>query len=574
MKIPQDIIDRVSRETDIVEIVSEVVPLKKAGSNYKGLCPFHGEKTPSFNVNSQKQIFHCFGCGEGGDAIAFLMKHGHLSFVEAIERLAQRLKIQIPRHAEDAAKTSQQDIYHKINAYAHWFFREELRKSPATNDYLKTRGLSPETIESFELGFAPESFDSLLKFFDSKKIPLEKAAELGLLKRHAESGRYYDFYRGRLIFPIFSAQGKIIGFGGRALSGREGEAKYINSPESPVYRKSYELYGLYQAKKTVLAERQVVIVEGYVDVLASVQLGLAGAVAPLGTSLTADQVRILKRFAEEIVVMFDGDEAGKKAAVRAFGTCLEAGIHPKIAALPDGQDPGDFLKLTNVDKTLKDRVKNAPYGMDWLMAQVLNQGAAKTMDKAKSMKFIASWIAKLPDEMQKLAYRKKLAECFDVPVQELNKVVENTKNFVRFSEPEKRALGREELIILSFIKEPAWFAKESLSRLCEDFENAGLKDLGRFLENFFKKHETFAPSPTIRDVPQELAGIFTRILTCSESYGDLNLNELVQQKKFETKKKRLKMITAKIREAELGNDAQLKMRLLAEKQTLLATKDS
>lgn len=574
MKIPQDIIDRVSREIDIVEIVSEVMPLKKAGTNYKGLCPFHGEKTPSFNVNSQKQIFHCFGCGEGGDAIAFIMKQGHLSFVETIERLAERLKIQIPRHADDVTKVSQQDIYYKINAYAHWFFRDELRKNPATQEYLKGRGLSPDIVERFELGFAPDSFDGLLKFFNSKKIPLEKAAELGLLKRHAESGRYYDFYRGRLIFPIFSSQGRIIGFGGRSLSGRAEEAKYINSPESPVYSKSRELYGLYQAKKTVLADRQAVIVEGYVDVLASVQLDVTGAVAPLGTSLTADQVKILKRLAEELVLMFDGDEAGKKAAARAFQTCLEAGVHPKVAVLPDGQDPGDFLKLTNVDKTLQDRIKDAPYAMDWLMASVLGQASSGTMNKAKSMKLLSSWIEKLPDDMQKLAYRKKLAECFEISPRDLNKVVENTRNFVRFSQPEKMRLGREELIILSFIKEPEWFAKESLSRLCEDFENTGLKDLGRFLEDFCKKHETFKQVPTIRDVPQELTGVFTRILTCSESYESLNLDELVQQKKLETKKKRLKLITARIREAELSNDASLKMRLLAEKQRLLTTKDS
>jgi len=497
-----------------------------------------------------------------------------LSFVEAIERLADRLKIQIPRNADDATKTSLQDVYYKINAYAHWFFREELRKSPVTQEYLKARGLSPDVVESFELGFAPDSFDGLLTFFNSKKIPLEKAAELGLLKRHAESGRYYDFYRGRLIFPIFSSQGKIIGFGGRSLSGRADEAKYVNSPESPIYHKSRELYGLYQAKKTVLADRQAVIVEGYVDALASVQLGVTGAVAPLGTSLTADQVKILKRFAEEFVLMFDGDEAGKKAAARAFQTCLEAGVHPKVAVLPDGQDPGDFLKPTNVDKTLKDRIKDAPYAMDWLMASVLSQGSAKTMDKAKSLKLLSSWIEKLPDEMQKLAYRKKLAECFEISPKDLNKVVENTKNFVRFPQPEKLRLGREELIILSFIKEPEWFAKESLSRLCEDFESAGLKDLGRFLEVFFKKHETFKQAPTIRDVPQELTGVFTRILTCSESYESLNLNELVQQKKLETKKKRLKLITTRIREAELSNDASLKMRLLAEKQTLLTTKDS
>lgn len=588
MNIPNDIKERILRETDIVEIVSETIPLKKAGVNFKGLCPFHGEKTPSFNVHPQKQMFHCFGCGIGGDVITFIMKQENLPFVEALEKLAKRLNITIPRSDNERVEVSQTDIYYKINAYAQWFFREEFKKNNIAKTYLKERGLTDAIVESFALGFAPDAFDGLLSFFNGKRIPIEKAAELGLLKRHVESGRHYDFYRNRITFPIRSTQGHIIGFGGRTLSGKEGEApvnhsppapvnyspaaKYINSPESPVYHKSRELYGLFENKKAILKTRQVVVVEGYVDVLACVQLGVTTAVAPLGTSLTRQQIEVLRRLADDIILMFDGDEAGRKAASKAFETCLEAGVHPKVVVLTDAKDPGELLHDQAQAGRLQALVAAAPYAMDWIFTALVTHMGAHPMARAKVLKSLLTWIARLPEEVQKMTWKKRLCDHFEIATRDINKVIENTSKFAKVAHPAAAQLSREELIVLAFVKQPELFAKENLSHLSSGFENQVLRELGKFLEDFYKKYETFETPVTISQAPLDMQGVLSRILTCAESYSDLSLRDLILQKQVVTRKKLLKEITAKIRLAEDANDTVLKMQLLAEKQLLLAGK--
>lgn len=569
MKIPQDIIERIVREADIVEIVSEAVPLKRAGTNYKGLCPFHGEKSPSFTVTPHKHIFYCFGCHVGGDVISFVREHEKLDFLEAVQKLAKRLGIELPKTGEDKVKTDAREVYYKVNAYAQWFFRDQFKKTPSVRGYALERGLTEETAEAFELGFAPDSFDALLEFFHGKKIPLEKAAELGLIRRHPDSGKVYDFFRNRLTFPIRDRQGRLIGFGGRTLAKEHDGAKYVNSPESPVYHKSHELFGLYQNKKAVATQRRAVVVEGYLDVIACAQLGLNTAVAPLGTSLTAEQVKILGRLADEVVLMFDGDDAGQKAAAKSFATCLSAGVHPKVAVLPKELDPGDFVKLPDGAERLKKLISGTPAAMDWLLTETLSRTGSQPGEKAKSAKLLMSWVVRLPDPMERAAYRDELRRHFGAEVIGANKEIENADEIGKSPALDAK-LTHDELLLLAYMQKPDGFTEATWNGLVPDFEDAILGELARYLGDFYKNKETFAGIPSISAVPAPLQGRLSRILACSGRYDqDLNPRELIAQKARVTRKRRLKEITAKIMQAKLSGDAILEMRLLAEKQRLL-----
>lgn len=573
MKISQDIIDQITSQMDIVDYISESVPLKKAGANFKGLCPFHSEKSPSFVVSPQKQIFHCFGCHAGGDVIGFVMKYDRLNFLEAIEKLANRLHIPLPEsNVQSEKEKDAKEIYYRINAYAHWFFREQFKNSKFAQDYLKSRNIHSETAEKFELGFAPDSFHSLLDFFQGKKVPLEKAAELGLIKKSKKTGKYYDFFRNRLMFPIWSQQGKIIGFGGRALADNKDEAKYLNSPESPVYFKSRELYGLYQNKREIYQKSSVVVVEGYVDVIACSQLGLHYAVAPLGTSFTGEQAKILKKCADHVIFMFDGDAAGKKASVKAFQTCLDLKIHPKVVALNAGEDPGCFLEKQSDSNELNVKVEKAAEAMEWFLASALENMGSSTTEKAKTLKILMNWISKLPDQVERMAFHNKLTQFFDVSTKDLHKGIENTKKFDRVAPRGLAPLAWEELLVLSLVKHPEVF--QQIDELLQDFylENKELNQLLEFLKKYFKKQETFQNLPSISHVPEALKPIYSKLLAYFDEYDHVNVESVLKQGQRQLTKQRYKAMTAKILKAEMQKDVSLQLELLRKKQEILKQK--
>lgn len=564
MQIPRDIIERITREADIVEIISESVPLKKAGTNYKGLCPFHGEKSPSFTVTPHKGIFYCFGCNEGGDVISFLMKHEKLEFIEAVERLAKRLGITLPK-SEDKRIGDANDVYYKINAYALWFFREELKKSEAARAYLRERGISDETLNSFELGFAPDGFENLLQFFNAKKIPLDKALALGLLRRHPERGTFYDFFRNRVMFPIRDRQGRVIGFGGRTLSSKPDEAKYVNSPESPVYHKSSELYGLHRNKKMISGERRAVVVEGYIDVVACAQLGCDTAVAPLGTSFTNEQAKALARFADDIVLLFDGDQAGQKAAAKAFATVLESGRHPRIASLAGAKDPGDLLKASDGATVLSKAIHGAPAAMDWLFAETASRTGSSPGEQAKSLNLLSNWISRLPDPSEQALYKDRLRRHFDTIPAQLNKDIEKAQETVRDNRLQ-RGLDREELVVLAYWVRPERFAPGEFASLVNGFNDTTLRELATFLEDFYTKREPFAGWPSISGVPNGLGATLSRILACADDYPEPN-DLLFQQQHRAAQRHRLKNVTAHL--LKVAGDDEASLRLLQEKQKML-----
>ena len=355
MAIPGYLIDQIRQSNNIVEVISGYLPLKKTGSNFKALCPFHQEKTPSFLVSPQKEIFHCFGCGEGGNVFNFLMKHEKISFIEAVERLAERAGISLPKDRADREETSrisqERESLFEINRHAADFFHRCLKSSKSAQkarEYLKKRGLKEETIDKFGVGYAPAAGKDLLEAAVNKGYSKELLKKAGLITFSEKSNDYRDLFYDRVIFPISDVQSRIIAFGGRVLGERL--PKYLNSPESGVFYKGKTLYALNLAKESIQKKNQVIVLEGYTDILTCHQFGIENSVATLGTALTGDHVSIISRYAEEVVIIYDADTAGVKATLRGLDLLIGSGLKVKVVALPQGTDPDDFLRSQGVEK--------------------------------------------------------------------------------------------------------------------------------------------------------------------------------------------------------------------------------
>lgn len=350
-RIPPEFIDELLARADIVEIIDSRVPLKKAGREYKGCCPFHDEKTASFTVSPGKQFYHCFGCGAHGTAIGFLMEYDHLGFRETIEELAGRYSMIMPEDAgkdNSAERRKQADLY-SILGQANRHFQQRLREDESAKNYLIARGLSGEVAARYQLGFAIDSWDDLLNTLTAQKISTKDLETAGLVSKN-DQGRVYDKFRGRIIFPIHDQRGRVIAFGGRILG--EGEPKYLNSPETPVFHKGKELYGLHQALNAISKQKQAIVVEGYMDVIALAQAGIDNAVAALGTATTVTHVEKLFRQCNEIIFCFDGDRAGRQAAWRALENTLPSmqdGRQVSFLFLPEGEDPDTYVKKLGHD---------------------------------------------------------------------------------------------------------------------------------------------------------------------------------------------------------------------------------
>ncbi|ABZ75579.1 DNA primase [Shewanella halifaxensis HAW-EB4] len=349
MAIPRDFINELVARTDIVDLIDPKVPLKKAGKNHSACCPFHSEKSPSFTVSRDKQFYHCFGCGAHGNAIDFVMEYDRLDFVDAIEELAGQLGLEVPREQGTGKPRDQElsrDLY-QLMEEASLFFQSQLRQHTDKQkvlDYLKHRGLSKEVVEHFNIGFAPDGWDGLLSRYRQNQDSQDKLLTAGMVIEN-DSGKRYDRFRDRLMFPIRDRRGRVIGFGGRVLG--DGTPKYLNSPETPIFHKGNELYGLYELKQRHREPQRVLIVEGYMDVVALAQFDVDYAVASLGTSTTAEQFQLLLRSAKEVICCYDGDKAGKEAAWRALETALpllKPGNQVRFMFLPEGEDPDTLVR--------------------------------------------------------------------------------------------------------------------------------------------------------------------------------------------------------------------------------------
>jgi DNA primase len=359
LNIPDEIIQKIKDSNDIVDIVSEKVKLKRAGKYYTGLCPFHNEKSPSFTVTPDRQIYKCFGCGEGGNVITFIMKTRNMDFFEAVKLLGERANIQI--ETENTKTVKQKDAnekLYKINTEAARFFFAKLRTNKSAMSYFTGRGISENTLKSFGLGFAPSSWNELMKFLKSKGYTELDMLNAGLIiKSQKESAKevFYDRFRNRVIFPVFDFKGKVIGFGGRVLD--DSKPKYLNSPETAVFKKGTNLYGLNFAIKN-LKERMLIIVEGYMDCISLHQYGITNVVASLGTALTPNQAKLLKRYADKIIISYDADLAGQNATLRGLEILRTEGFDIKVLTVPQGKDPDEFIR-SNGSEAFLNLIKNA-----------------------------------------------------------------------------------------------------------------------------------------------------------------------------------------------------------------------
>ena len=426
-RLPQAFIDQVLDRTDIVDVVDRRVKLKKAGKNYSACCPFHQEKTPSFSVNPDKQFYYCFGCGAGGNALGFIMEYERMDFREAIELLAHSAGIEMPPEEADNAPQvdNQKPLYESMERATKLYegFLRQHKDRKSVVDYLKHRGLSGEIARDFRLGFAPEGWDNLMQTLADEES-IEHALTVGLLIEN-DKGRKYDRFRDRVIFPIVNQRGKVIAMGGRVLG--DGKPKYLNSPETPLFSKSHELYGLHHIRKFAKNLSRIVVVEGYMDVIALAQFGIHYAVATLGTSVGKPHLEALFRRVEQVVFCFDGDEAGRKAAFRGMEAALpmmEDGRGVKFLFLPEGEDPDTVVR--NKGPQHLEHLFDTAAPLETFLFEQMGLGIdLATMDgKARLSKLVAPYLNQIPDGVFKTLLFKSLAERTDMDVDSLRRLRE------------------------------------------------------------------------------------------------------------------------------------------------------
>jgi DNA primase len=432
-------IEEIKSRVDIVELASQYLTLKKTGRNYLGLCPFHQEKTPSFTVNREKQIFYCFGCGEGGNIITFLMKIAGKTFPEAIKELAEKTGVVLPPSLtgkEGRNRDSLREGITDLNLRAAQQYARNLYSTAGktARDYLQKRGITEETIKQFRLGYAPDSWRSLTDHIERSCLSLKMAEQAGLVVAGKEDS-YYDRFRGRLIFPIENVFGEIVAFGGRILE--NGEPKYLNSPESPVYIKGRNLYGLNKTKEEIRKKGFALIVEGYFDLISLWNAGVGNVVASLGTALTREHLELLRRYTVNVVALFDPDEAGRKALDRSLELFLAMNMRAKALVLPGGLDPDDYIKKFGKDK-LEGLIANAQPLSDYYIENVLGTGNTFE-DKRDMIKTAMEFVDKISDKKEKDLFIKRIAEKTGIDQELLIK--ETYKN----STPTKSKTGKEKM---------------------------------------------------------------------------------------------------------------------------------
>lgn len=444
MRIPADIVEKIYQAADITEVVREYVNLQKSGKDYKACCPFHNERTPSFFVSPAKGIYKCFGCGKGGDAVNFIMEIEGVSYGEALRQLAQKYKIELPEEAlqkptaEEVQEQNERDSLLIALKFAKEFFQEQLFYTDEGKSiglsYFKERGFNEAIIKKFELGYSSTEWDTLYRTAIRKGYKAEILEKAGLIIQKEGKNEYYDRFRERVIFPIHNVSGRVIAFGGRTLKKDKSIAKYINSPETLVYQKSKVLYGLFQAKTAILNQKHCLLVEGYADVVSLHQAGIENVVASSGTSLTHEQVRLIRRFCDEIILLYDGDTAGLNAALRGLDIILEEGLNVKIVWLPENEDPDSFVQKNGTNAMLSYISQNAKdfivFKTNFLLKNIEND----PFRKGEAIREVVSSIVKIPDIIKRNVFFKECSQLFGIDenilINEGNKILlkESKKN--------------------------------------------------------------------------------------------------------------------------------------------------
>jgi DNA primase, catalytic core len=541
----EELIEEIRINNDIVDVVSEYVKLEKKGKNYFGLCPFHREKTPSFSVEPSKQIFYCFSCSKGGNVFQFISLAEKLDFIEAVRFLADRAKIQLPEgdDEEQIEKTRQKQEVMKVNLLTARYFYDTLNsaKGEGAREYLKKRGISEHTVRRFGLGYSTGEWDGLLKFLEKKGFSEQIVLKSGLAIS-GKNGKVFDRFRERIMFPIFDVRGNVIAFGGRVMDSTM--PKYMNSPETPVYSKGKQLYALNFAKNS--GEKRLIIVEGYMDVISLHQSGIINAVASLGTALTDSQGRVLKKYAEEIVISYDSDTAGLAATMRGLDLLNDIGCNVKVMTVPDGKDPDEFVKRNSAED-FKKLANSALTLIEYKIKMLRNEiDMSTTEGKILFLNKVADLISKLGSEVEREMYTKKIATENDISEESMYaevfrrikpKGIGSTKN-VKNTEIGTRQIGsitvlnekrliHEERFILSLLCVDNSIYKSIKDKLTvemfSDGENRRLA--GIILERLVSNKE-IVPAELLNMINKDYSGEFARILN-EECHCDDNIKAIL-----------------------------------------------
>ncbi len=586
--IPEDVINQVIERSDIVEVIGQYAALKKAGRNFKALCPFHNEKTPSFVVNPDKQIFHCFGCGAGGNVIGFLTRQEHMEFPEAVRFLAERAGVEVPETstaAEHPSRRQAEEIL-KVNAQASGFFHETLLtdrgpEAKAARDYLKGRGVSLETVKTFHLGYAPKEWDALLKYLKAKGIGEELMSQAGLIIAREGKAGHYDRFRNRIVFPIFDVRGRSVAFGARAMDNSDG-AKYINSPETAVYTKGEHLFGLHLTKAAVGQADRIVVVEGYMDMIMPYVQGVANIAASLGTALTIAQIKLVRRYTHNVVMLYDADPAGQAAMVRSLDLLVEEGMHVRVAALSQGEDPDSFIRQQG-QEAFAQRIAGAQtlldFKFDWLARQ---HDAATAEGKAKIAQELLGTIGRHQSEVAKFELTRGLAHKLNVPEEILLKQAGHAAGprTVKVQAPvpvkvSTSAIAGQELLLALFLKDAAW-VKAAKSRISpEDFSDDTLRQVTEMIWALAKESEAWsAQDLLVRLQDDKTQGLVTRLISMDE--GKLAdparlFTDCVGKIRQDKQKQARGRLLEDIRQAEASHDEERTNRLREEYYQLLKT---
>jgi len=408
MRYPQTFIDDLKRQADIVRVVQDYVQLKKKGANWMACCPFHKEKTPSFSVSPAKEIFYCFGCHKGGSVFNFVMEIERVAFPEAIRIVADKVGMPLPKMVDDGrfeARRQEADVVIQLNSWAMEWWQQQLESSKEARiarEYLKEREITDETQKTFRLGYAPDSWDALSSYLRQKGAAQEEIDRSGLVAKKEDGSRSYDRFRGRLMFPVFDAQGRPIAFGGRTLKGED--AKYINSPETAAYVKGRNLFGLNLIKDEIRRQGFVILVEGFLDLIVPYQFGVRNVVASLGTALTAEQAKLLRRFARKVVVNYDGDRAGVQAAKKSIEILLAEDLEIKVLVLPDNADPDEYIRKFGVTEYQRQRAQAQPHIQFVIESALRDRNLHRPAEKAEAVEEVLPYIRAVKNAVQKREY--------------------------------------------------------------------------------------------------------------------------------------------------------------------------
>lgn len=590
-RISEKTISEITERISIVDVISPCVPLNKAGKNYKGVCPFHPDKNPSFVVNPERNTFHCFGCGVGGDVYSFFMKFHNVPFLDAVRELARQAGVRLAERPEKK-DPEKEEAYRKavsLNRFVCQFYHKTLMEKPAgrtAREYLKKRGVSMDRIAQFTLGYAPNSWDGLLHALSPQKDTLASAVSLGLLIQKKTGRGYYDRFRNRIMFPILGSTGQVLAFGGRSLD--EQGPKYINSPESNLYHKGSVLYGLNLAQQFIRDHDSVILVEGYLDLIALHQHGFSHSVAVLGTALTAQQIQILKRYTRNFILVFDGDPAGKKASFRNLPEFLQREIPTRVVYLPENEDPDSFLRKQGVAsfQTLLDRA--FPLLDTFLKEKTNSLDSVDPVEKKVSvLRELIPVIRKIPDRLEQNLRLKVLAE--EVGIEELFLRDELSK-----SKEEKRE-KRDDLSVVRERETRVWPVEERLvcqiliqfpylipkfmeTNVLESFTSSTLKKIIRTFGQYFLQEGTLdLPKVLSTQEDPDLSFLLTS-LSCKEEFTQkeavIALGDSLRRIQKKSLQTRLKTLNKKIQEAENTCQADLQSRLFQEKQRLLQEEET